>query len=167
MNAAGELAFLARGKRSIVYRVLNSDAVVKTPHPTTKACNHLAIEARFLEILNRHGIGPKLISYREGELKMAYVPGERIDRFLARADRNTCEAVLQKVISQLAVMDRLGINKAELNHPYKHIIVRPDLTPVLIDFERCRHTERPQNINQFREYLKRTGYGHLLPSSPA
>jgi predicted Ser/Thr protein kinase len=49
-------------------------------------------------------------------------------------------------------MDVLGINKEEMHHPFKHIIVR-DEKPVLIDFERCHYTEKQQNVTQFVQYL--------------
>ena len=48
-------------------------------------------------------------------------------------------------------MDRLGINKFEMHHPLKHIII--DKKPVLIDFERARYTDDPKNITQFCDYL--------------
>jgi predicted Ser/Thr protein kinase len=50
-------------------------------------------------------------------------------------------------------MDILLINKTELTNPYKDIIIDENNFVVLIDFERCKKTEKPKNITQFLQYL--------------
>jgi predicted Ser/Thr protein kinase len=39
-----------------------------------------------------------------------------------------------------------------MTNPYKHIIVRDEI-PIMIDFERCVHTNKPKNITQFIQFL--------------
>ena len=58
-------------------------------------------------------------------------------------------------------MDELGINKFEMHHPLKHIIIEKN-TPVLIDFERCRHTDDPKNVSQFCDFLISKTFNELL-----
>jgi predicted Ser/Thr protein kinase len=60
---------------------------------------------------------------------------------------------LHDLVNQMEALDRLGIDKEEMHHPVKHIIVGK--RPVLIDFERAHHTERPKNMTQFIEFLGR------------
>jgi len=48
-----------------------------------------------------------------------------------------------------------GINKTELTNPYKDILITEKNNAVLIDFERCRMTEKPHNVTQFLQYIAR------------
>lgn len=157
-----KLEFLAKGKRSLVYKVPEKDEVVKIKHPDSKANCRLEIEAGFLKLLNKHGIGPRFISFKGGNLRMEFIDGLRIDKFLQIANKKNCEKVLKIVLKQVRKLDELGINKFEMTRPIKHIIVKEDLTPVMIDFERCKYTHRPKNLNQFKEFLRKTGYSRLV-----
>ena len=69
--------------------------------------------------------------------------------------RKMNEEVIIKILKQLYRLDQLKVNKEELHHPYKHILVTNEGEPVLIDFERCKETEKPTNITQFLECLCR------------
>jgi len=51
------------------------------------------------------------------------------------------------------------VNKFEMHHPTKHILIKAGKpsrkTVVMIDFERCRWTEKPKNVTQFVQFLLR------------
>ena len=53
-------------------------------------------------------------------------------------------------------MDKLRINKQEMSHPQKHIIIEKSNNPALIDFERCKYTLNPSNVTQFCDFLSST-----------
>jgi hypothetical protein len=46
-----------------------------------------------------------------------------------------------------------GVHKGELVRPDRHILVRRDGSPVLIDFERCKLSSTPQNVLQVCQFL--------------
>jgi len=144
---------LARGKRGEVYRTSNN-TVVKRLRPGTAAKNAIAMEAHYLQKANALGLGPKFIRADENEIEMEYVEGERIDRYLASATKIQRERIVEKIMIQLERLDKAGIAKKELTNPYKHIIIRRG-KPILIDWERARFTKRPNNVAQFREYLRK------------
>ena len=51
-------------------------------------------------------------------------------------------------------LDKMGIQKCEMNHPDKHIIVScSELRPIFIDFERAYDTKHPKNVTQFAVYI--------------
>jgi methylated-DNA-[protein]-cysteine S-methyltransferase len=139
--------FLARGRRSVVYR--DGDSVLKTMAP-----ERIAQEARMLAAAKRLGLGPGLSSVENFFVKMPYVNGVRIDEYLERSSRKDRLLLLAKVIRQLRLLDYAGVQKEELTNPYKHIIVS-NSGPVLIDWERAKHALDPKNMRQFKEYLKR------------
>ena len=56
-------------------------------------------------------------------------------------------------MDQMFVMDKLKMNKEEMSHPQKHIIINKKNNPILIDFERSRYTIKPGNVTQFTDFL--------------
>ena len=67
-------------------------------------------------------------------------------------------------MEQLYLMDRSNINKEEMHHPVKHIIITNKNRPVLLDFERCHHVKSPGNITQFCDFLMSKRIKALLRS---
>ena len=59
--------------------------------------------------------------------------------------------MIKEVLEQCFVLDSLHVDKEEMHHPHKHILI--DKEPVLIDFERAHYTEKPQNVTQFCQFL--------------
>ena len=140
-----------KGKRGLIYKekVNGKDVIIKVPHPDsrTETVNN---EIRFLKLVNKKGIGPKFIKSCNNKLWMEYVEGELILDFLK--NKKLITTTIKSILNQMYVLDKLGVNKFEMTHPHKHIIVRKN-KPVLIDFERCRFTEKPKNVTQFCQFI--------------
>jgi putative serine/threonine protein kinase len=94
---------------------------------------------------------------------MEYIDGQRILDYLA--DKNTSKkdiiSIIEKILVQVYDMDKLGISKLELTHPYKHIIIRNKI-PIQIDFERCTYTNKPKNVTQFIQFLCSGNVAHII-----
>jgi len=145
------MELFARGKRGVIYR--DGNDCVKEKNPLS-AVDTLENEAEFLKLLNKKNIGPRFISYENGRLRREFVDGEHMGKFLvAESDRKKILSVLRQVLMQCREMDLLGINKTELTNPYKDILVASDGKAVMIDFERCKRSEKPKNITQFLQYI--------------
>jgi putative serine/threonine protein kinase len=142
--------YFAKGKRSIVYIGLyrNKEVIIKKPKSNLNTIQH---EAKFLKILNKHKIGPKLIYHNEEILIVEYVKGSRIIDWLKVNNKNKIKIILKKILDECKLLDKLKINKKELTNPYKHIIINKN--PIMIDFERCRFVENPKNLTQFCQFL--------------
>lgn len=113
-------------------------------------------EAEMLSLLNKRKIGPMLLRIDDKKecIVMEYVDGKRILEFLdTGAGKATVISIIKSILNQLYTMDMLGINKTELTNPYKHIIINSKHEPVMIDFERCHHTNKPKNLTQFIQFL--------------
>ena len=123
--------------------------------PGRMACpGALKSEASWLCMMNEYGIGPRLLHADADRVVMDFVPGKRILSFIAdSADAGLCTHVLIKVLRELRRLDALGIHKGELTKPDRHILVKADGSPVLIDFERCKHSSSPQNVLQVCQFL--------------
>lgn len=144
--------FLAKGHRGIVYTgyLGKKKIVIKKKNPTSEAVGRIKNEAKFLKILNKHKIGPKLLKVNKSII-YEFVKGDFILDFIEKNDKKKVIGVLKDVLKQCFVLDKLKINKLEMHHPVKHIII--EKKPVLIDFERCHYTKNPKNVSQFCQFL--------------
>jgi predicted Ser/Thr protein kinase/methylase of polypeptide subunit release factors len=148
------IEYLAKGKRGIVSTGIykNKKVVIKSENKDSKAIGRIRIEADFLKKLNKYSIGPKLIFFEDDSLAMEFIEGELFFDYISKNNKEEIISVIKNIFEQLYQMDLLGINKEEMHHPLKHIIVSQGM-PVLIDFERCHYTEKPKNVTQFLQYI--------------
>ena len=98
--------------------------------------------------MNAKGIGPKLLYYSSDFVAYEFVEGEMIKNFVGDV-----KPVLVSVLEQCFIMDKMKVNKLEMHHPLKHVLIGSKI--VMIDFERCYYTLKPKNVSQFCEYIAR------------
>jgi len=160
-----EDSFLAKGKRGEVFlrEQRGTTVLVKRKNPTS-VVDTIANEARFTAILNVEGVGPRFISYNDGELVREYVKGTELRKWLPDATKKQIIPVLVSVLKQCKVMDDLNVTKEEMTRPWKHIIITESGKATLIDFERCKETLAPKNVSQYCQFLMGTRIGLVLKS---
>tara|TARA_Y100000310_G_scaffold345827_1_gene470693 strand:+ start:5061 stop:5747 length:687 start_codon:yes stop_codon:yes gene_type:complete len=142
----------AKGKRSIVYK--DGNVIIKIEREDIQAVERIANEAKWLKRLNKEGIGPKFIKRVGNKVYMEFVDGEKIMDYSKKASKRELKKVLLDLLEQCRTMDKLKVSKFEMHHPLKHVIVSKN-KPVLIDFERCKLTERPKNVTQVAQFYAR------------
>ncbi len=149
--------FLAQGKRGKIYffEKNNEKFIRKMALKESKAMGNIENEARFNQLLNKHDIGPKFISYNKenNSLIREFIEGEFLGDYLISHLEKEIISVLKKILLLMLELDSLKINKQEMTNPYKNIIVTNNGVPELIDFERCRFSQTPKNTTQFLQYL--------------
>ncbi len=151
------IRYFSKGKRGFIfigYRK-GKKVAIKTKNPKSDAVLRIENEANFLKILNKKNIGPKLLFSGDNFLAYGFVDGIGFSEFLGQKSTNKKAAinVIKNIMEQLYLMDKLRINKEEMSHPLKHIIITDKNRPVLLDFERCHHVKSPGNITQFCDFL--------------
>tara|TARA_Y100000310_G_C20636986_1_gene791718 strand:- start:872 stop:1501 length:630 start_codon:yes stop_codon:yes gene_type:complete len=146
------MEIFAKGKRGKIF--LLGKVAVKYFFDWDRALN----EAEWLLKLNEKGVGPKLLYYSSDFIAYEFVEGEMIKDFVGDV-----KPVLVNVLEQCYIMDKMGMNKLEMHHPLKHVLIGKKV--VLIDFERCYYTPKPKNVSQFCTFIVRYGYSRekLLP----
>ncbi len=142
----------AKGKRGLVYK--QGRRIIKVEKPGSKAVNRLENEAKWLKKLNKKSIGPKFIKFEEGKLYMEFIDGKPILDYCEGKRKEIVVKVLVDLVQQCRVMDKLGVNKFEMHHPLKHVLIRKGKV-VMIDFERCRNSVKPKNVTQVCQFLSR------------
>src|SRR3989344_7039323 len=148
------MEFLGKGKRGKVY--LENGIATKFSQSF-----RVKNEVYWLKILNKHKIGPKLVSYNEDSFSYKFIKGIEIVPWIEKSNKKEIIKILKEIIKQCEILDSLNVNKKEMNHPYKHILIEKN-KPVMIDFERCKITENPKNVNQFFQFLINSKMSSLL-----
>jgi len=145
--------FFAKGKRGIIYKgTLNKqDVIIKKKNPDSRALFRIENEIKILKIVNKHDIGPRLLSPGSDYLIYRFVKGLFIVDFMHQNSREKITSILKDIFQQMRTLDKLKINKFEMHNPIKHIII--DKKPVLIDFERGKISLTPKNTTQFCQFL--------------
>lgn len=145
--------YYARGQRSFVYRLRykGRDAIAKVERKDRNAICRALNEAKWLKLLNKKGIGAKLLLEGSDFIMVEYVQGERIVEFAETAEKKELRNILLEVIMQCRCLDEMKVSKEEMHNPWKHIIVGKKA--VMIDFERCHYDIHPKNVTQFCQFL--------------
>ncbi|MBI2141957.1 methyltransferase [Candidatus Woesearchaeota archaeon] len=156
---------LAKGHRGVVYTGLckGRNVAVKAERKDVSAARGRARrESKWLRLLNRHKIGPKLLFSGRDYFAYGFVNGRFILEFIKSSNRKMIKAVIKKVLKQCYLLDRLKVNKEEMHRPVKHIIVTSKGLPVFLDFERCHNARKPKNVTQFLQFLSGGYVARLL-----
>lgn len=156
--------FFAKGKRGFIYtaKLGRKKIAIKEKNPESKAENRIEIEAYWLKRLNKHKIGPKFLFFKNNSLVYEFIEGIFLEEFVKNSTKTKIKKLLKGVFNQMFILDKLGINKEEMHHPYKHIIITKNNKPVLLDFERANNTEKPSNVTQFCQCVTSTNMINLF-----
>lgn len=171
------IIFFTRGKRGYLYKgkFRNKTIVIKTINPQSKAVGRIENEIKFLKILEKYNIAPKIIVEDKDIFGYEYIKGEFILNFIENNKNKEIISVLKKIFEQMYLLDKLGINKEEMHHPVKHILINKvdkikkvnkankvnkivkksneNIDVKLVDFERAKMTSKPKNVTQFCQFL--------------
>ena len=148
-----ELRYFSRGWRGMIHTgtYRGKRIAVKTKRPGMAADIH--DEAKWLVFANVKGIGPKLVLAGKNFLAYEFAEGVPIGKWQEKATKQQVKRVLKQVLKQCFTLDQLGITKGEMTNPYKHIIIGKKT--VMLDFERCHRSNKPHNVTQFIQYIRK------------
>ena len=138
------MKYFSKGKRGKIF-LINNFAIKKS------LVRHINNEVKWLKILNKYNVGPKLISRGKNYFKYKFVEGKFILDYIKLNNKNKIKEVIINILKQCRILDILKVSKKELHNPIKHIIISKKV--VMIDFERCYLTNKPKNVTQFCQFL--------------
>ncbi|MEK6835262.1 MAG: hypothetical protein AABX61_03305 [Nanoarchaeota archaeon] len=148
------MKYFSKGKRGKIY--LDKGYAIKKSLPS-----RVRNEVKWLKLLNKYNIGPRLVSYGKNYFKYIFIKGDFIINFISKNNKLIIKKVILDVLNQCRIMDKLKVNKKELHKPVKHIIIKRN-KPYMIDFERCYITEKPKNVTQFCQFILSNNLKPLL-----
>ena len=139
----------------VLTRVQGRDTALKIRRLDAPRSDLLA-EAKFLEMADRVGVGPKLFAYTNNFLLMDYIDG---DRFLDWAkkmaeQRNIARTrdIVRQVLEQSFRLDCLGLDRGDMRCISEDALVC-DREVVLIDFSAASCDRRPANFTSLAQGL--------------
>jgi len=146
--------YLTKGHRGLLSTGLcnNKKIAIKTKNPKSTAIGRIENEAKWLKKLNKYSIGPKLIFFDNDYFAYYFIDGDFIVNYIKKSNKNNIKKIVKNIFNQLFMLDKLKIDKEEMHHPLRHIIVSKN-KPYLIDFERTHFSQNPKNITQFCQFL--------------
>ncbi len=139
------MEYFAKGKHGRIY--LDSGYAVKKADK-----ERIKNEVKWLKLLNKYDIGPKLVSYGKSYFRYRFIKGEFIINFIENNKKKIIKKILLDVLKQCRMLDILKVNKKEMHNPFKHIIIKKNKA-FMIDFERCYKTNKPKNVTQFCQFI--------------
>ncbi|MEK6907492.1 MAG: hypothetical protein AABW45_03105 [Nanoarchaeota archaeon] len=148
------MRYFTKGKRGTIY--LDKEYAIKKAQS-----NRIKNEVKWLKVLNKHSIGPRLISYNKSSFRYKFIKGDFIINFINKNKKGIVKKILIDVLRQCRIMDKLNVNKKELHKPIKHIIIRNNKA-FMIDFERCFKSDKPKNITQFAQFIMSNNLKNIL-----
>ncbi|ACO04775.1 conserved hypothetical protein [Persephonella marina EX-H1] len=156
-----DLQKIGEGWRGVVYKgVLNGKVVaVKVPKEPIHR-NAIKKEGSILKVVNKEGIGGKLILEGDDFIAYEFIEGEPLKKVL---NRENAKIIFSQLLEQARKLDLLGISKDEMHRPHTNVLVDKNLNVHLIDFERARKTENIQNVTQLVQYFLSEGSKYLPP----
>jgi putative serine/threonine protein kinase len=114
-------------------------------------------EAEMLKLANSVSVGPKLLGFSEDFLVMEFIEGLLFPEWLQTAKRKQGKErlrnVLRLALEQCWRLDNTGLDHGELSHAPKHIIVKRDDTPCIVDFETASTTRRASNVTSLCQFF--------------
>jgi putative serine/threonine protein kinase len=150
------IEIIGKGWRGTVYKAHFEDLLLSVKVPNSKEhINAIQKEGKILEIVNQYNIGGKLVFQGEDFIAYEYIDGIHLKDYIN--EKNYKDVVLQ-LFEQARLLDKLGINKDEMQRPLKNALISKDEKVILIDFERVNFSEKPSNITQLLQFVMRTIY---------
>lgn len=152
------VALFEKGNRGVLYKgsYKRKTVVVKAKRKESTAVATIENEINWLRRLNKGGIGPKLLLEGKSNDWFAYkfVEGEFITYYISSCnEKEKIVAAIKDLLLQCRKLDKLKVNKEEMLRPQKHVLVGKSGKITMLDFERCRKTQKPKNLTQLCQFL--------------
>jgi putative serine/threonine protein kinase len=114
-------------------------------------------EAEMLQKANKVDVGPSLQGATRNFLLMDYIRGTLFPEWLellnGEDERETFGHVLRSALEQAWRLDEAGLDHGELSNAPRHIIVKADNEPCLVDFETASTSRRVSNVTSLCQYF--------------
>ncbi|KYH41166.1 MAG: serine/threonine protein kinase [Candidatus Bathyarchaeota archaeon B26-1] len=116
-------------------------------------------EAEMLRLANSVEVGPRLIAESENILMMEFIEGTLLPEWIKtlngeeREVKERVRRVLREVLEQSRRLDKIGLDHGELSRASRHIIIGPDESVHILDFETASVKRRVSNVTSVSQFL--------------
>lgn len=157
INVLQESQYFASGKRGDIYvsELGDQKYLIKKLKKTSTKSDVIYKEYLFGKKLERINIAP-VHHYKDPQnefLIRDYVAGDQIRDYIQVCDKKSMEKIIKDLLDLARKLDVNLIDKKELNHPHKDIIITKNIDCVIIDYERCKYSVNPKNVSQIIQFI--------------
>lgn len=153
-QAIDGLRVLGKGCDSVVVKALMNGVLVALKiRRIDSHVKTLIVEGENQRLANSVGVGAKVHCFSEDFIVMDLVEGQRIDEFVRQANGAEVRRVVVDLLGQCRRLDIIGLDHGELSRARRHVIVRPCLEPIIMDFGSSSRSRRPANVSSLFSYL--------------
>jgi len=115
-------------------------------------------EAQLTRAANEVGVGPKLYASTRNMLLMELIEGLNLLKWLGLPNgkpprKGEVLGFLSNILWQCKRMDAAGIDHGELSRALKHVVIKRDGKPCILDFEKASLRRRPSNVTSLTQFL--------------
>jgi len=114
-------------------------------------------EAMMLKMANQINVGPRLLGVTKNFLLMEYIEGVLLPEWITTMKRKNVKKRIQQVLRLVMEdawrLDKGRLDHGELSHAPKHIIVKPENVPCIVDFGTSSLSRRVSNVTSLCQYL--------------
>ena len=115
----------------------------------------MSLEGEMLKIANQLMIGPKLLGLSDNFLLMEYIEGSLLPAWISKNSKRKkiIKQVLKDLLFDCFKLDTRKLDHGELSSASKHVIVKSNDVPVIVDFESSSFNRKPKNVQCMCQYL--------------
>ncbi|OVE74875.1 hypothetical protein BVX95_00970, partial [archaeon D22] len=119
-----KISFFSRGKRGYIFTgVFNDKKVgIKVHNPHSEA-DSIHNEIFIMKKVNKFGVGPKFLFSLKNVVVYEFFEGEKVEDWTYSNAKEDITNMLVECLRQLRTLDINNIDKKEMSHPHKHVIV--------------------------------------------
>ncbi|MCW4055486.1 MAG: serine/threonine protein kinase [Candidatus Bathyarchaeota archaeon] len=154
----GSVPVLGKGCVGIVVKALREDREVALKVRRTDANRPtMQREALMLRAANKVTVGPRFLGVSQNVLLMEFIDGLFLEDWVKRLEGQGANVrlrrVLRRALEQAWRLDRAGLDHGELSNASKHLMVRFDDVPFIVDFETASKTRQVSNVTSLSQFL--------------
>jgi putative serine/threonine protein kinase len=114
-------------------------------------------EAQMLKKANKINVAPHLLGITKNFLVMEYIGGTLLPEWIkvlkGKNAKKRLRHILHLALEQAWKLDTIGLDHGELSNASKHIIVKPNDTPCLVDFETASVSRTASNVTSLCQFF--------------
>ena len=111
-------------------------------------------EAELLTKANTVGVGPKFLAVTKRFLLMELIDGGSLETWLqTHRDPPQVRNMIADILEQCWRLDEISLDHGEISKAPKHLLVKKDGEPCIVDFETASTTRNASNVTSVCQYL--------------
>jgi putative serine/threonine protein kinase len=111
-------------------------------------------EAELLYKANAVGVGPKFLAVTTHFLLMELIDGGSLEAWLqTHTGKAEVKGIVSDILEQCWRLDEISLDHGEISKAPKHLLVKKDGEPCIVDFETASETRNASNVTSVCQYL--------------